>query len=102
LSAAILADRDVGVSVEALSCGEFDQRAGHGVRDKTEIALRKRIKTGHLETKVEADPQWHRSGCGEVVLKGGEQITECTLAAAEEPMRVPRLRRPGSVRCAGR
>ena len=47
---------------------------------------------------VETDPQWHRTGRREVVLKAREEITERPLAAAEQPMHVPRLRRPASVR----
>ena len=51
-----------------------------------------------LDTSVETDPQWHRTGRREVVLKAREEITERPLAAAEQPMHVPRLRRPASVR----
>jgi hypothetical protein len=86
------------MSVEALSCGEFDQGAGHGAGGHTEIALRKRIKAGHLKAKFETNLHRYRSGGGKVLLKIGEEITECSLASVKEPVRMPGLRRPGSVR----
>ena len=98
----MLADRDVGELTYALSYDEFDQRARHGVRDHTEIALRKGIKAGNLETKVETDAERHRPGPGKVLLKAGEKIAEGALAATEKPMRMPSLRRPGSMRRVGR
>jgi hypothetical protein len=51
-----------------------------------------------LDTSVEANPQWHRTGRRKVVPKAREEINERPLAAAEQPMHVPRLRRPASVR----
>jgi hypothetical protein len=94
----MLAYRDIGELPYTLSYDELDQRAGHCVGGHTEIALWKRIKAGHLKAKFETNFHRYRSGCGKVLLKVGEEITECTLAAIEEPVRVPRLRRPGSVR----
>jgi hypothetical protein len=79
-SAATLADRNLGVLPYALSRRELDQRSRHPVRGQTEIALWKRIKTGCLEAKVEADPQRHSSGCGEILLKAGKEIIERALA----------------------
>jgi len=59
-SAALSTDRDVFVSFRALPNRELDQRSGHGVADPTQIALRKGVKPGCLETGIETNPHRHR------------------------------------------
>jgi hypothetical protein len=70
----MLADRNVGVLLRALSHGELDQRPGHGVCDPAEIPRWKRIVTGSFQANIETDSQRHRSGCGYVLLKAWEEF----------------------------
>src|SRR5215471_14188572 len=94
----MLADCDVGVLLDAPSYRQLDQRSGHRVCDKPEIAVGKRIKTRSFEAKVETHAKRHRSAVRKVLPKAGKEIVECVLATAEETMRMPCLRCPGPVR----
>jgi len=98
LSAAAIAERDVGVLPYAPSPGAFDQRSGHRISDPPEVALGERIITGSLDADVETDPQRHRTSRGEVLLKSWKEIAERALTAAEQRVDVLGLRRACAVR----
>jgi GNAT superfamily N-acetyltransferase len=84
------------LALYALAYRRLDQWPGHRVCVPSEIALRERIKIGRLETKVQTHPQRHGSGSGKVLLEAREEIAERALAAAEQRVRMPCLRCPGS------
>jgi len=86
------------MSLYAPSHDRLDQWPRHRIGDPSEIPPWKRIVARGLDPNIETDPQWHCAGRREVVLKPREEITERALAAAEQPMHVPRLRCPASVR----
>jgi len=98
----MVANGYVGVSLHSPPQNAFDQRARHRVCDPTEIALWKGVKARGLDTHLKPDPERHRPGRGEILLKAGEEVAERALAAAEERVDVPRLGCPGSMGHIGR
>src|SRR5262249_16856325 len=95
--AAVFADGNAGVLLQALSYGELNQRAGHRIGHQPQIASRKRVVTGSFDAKVEADPKRHRAGIGKLNFKPGKEIPERILTPDEKRMRVPGLRGPRPV-----
>jgi hypothetical protein len=59
----------------------------------------RRVESGSFKAKIEARRHRHCAGDGEVLLKAGKELAERALAAGEESVRMPRLRRPGSLGC---
>src|SRR5205814_990120 len=57
-----------------------------------------RIVTWAFDANVKADPQRYGSRLREILFEPREQIAQGALAAEQQPMGVPRLRRSGSVR----
>jgi hypothetical protein len=91
------AQRDVCASFDARAQRLLDQRAGHAVRTPAEVALWERVEAGPLVTYVVADPLQNRPRCAELAGEAGKEVVEGLESSAEQPMRVPVLRRTAAV-----
>ena len=60
--------------------------------------MRKGIVARALHANIEADPERHGSRPREILLEPWEQLAEGALAAEQQRMHVPRLRRPRAIR----
>jgi hypothetical protein len=65
---------NIGVLCHPLPYDQLDQWPGHGITDPAEVPPRKGIVTWHLDANVETDPQLHRPGFCQILLKGREEI----------------------------
>jgi hypothetical protein len=76
----------------------LQQRARQGELIEPEVAIRKRIETWNLEAHVVAHAHSDGAGLYEIELDAWKQMLERAAATCKEPMRMPRLRRPGAWR----
>ena len=60
--------------------------------------MRERIVSGAFDTNVETDSQQDGARTHEILFKAREQLIQRPLAAEQQPVDVPRLRRPRSMR----
>src|SRR6185436_9867371 len=68
------------------------------VTGPAEIALRERVVARALNANIETGPERHRSVTHEILLETWEQLDEGRLAAEQQRMHVPGLRRPPAIR----
>src|SRR5205085_9547823 len=61
----------------------------------TEIALREGIVTRAFDTNIEAGRERYGSRAPKILLETREEFVQGALAAEQQQMDVPRLRRPG-------
>ena len=60
--------------------------------------MREGIVARALDADIETDPERHGSRPREVLLESWEQLAKGALAAEQQRMHVPRLRRPRTIR----
>jgi hypothetical protein len=80
-----------------VSHGALDCRSRRGVTTPTEIALREGIVTRAFDANIETCPERYGSRAHKILLEPREEFVQCALAAEQQPMDVPSLRRPGPV-----
>ena len=98
LHPAALAQRGVCAAFHPPSHGALDCRSRHGVNKPAEIALWEGIVARPLLANIETGPERHGSRLREILLEPREQLAEGALAAEQQRMRVPRLRRSRAIR----
>jgi hypothetical protein len=59
--------------------------------------LREGIVTRAFDANIETGSERYGSRAHKILLEPGEEFVQCALAAEQQPMDVPRLRRPGPV-----
>jgi hypothetical protein len=78
-----------------VSHGALDCRSRRGVTIPTEIALREGIVTRTFDANIETGPERYGSRAHKILLEPREEFVQCALAAEQQRMDVPILRRPG-------
>jgi hypothetical protein len=94
---ASLAQPDICTAFYPMSHGVLDGWPRRRISEPTEIASREGIVTRAFDANIETDLEPYGSRARKILLEPQEELAQCALAAEQQRMGVPRLRRSRSM-----